>query len=60
MLYAAVALWYMAATVYMAVAIYYWLFCVLEEEEHGREPPGLNVREEGDTKYSESGRWKAA
>ena len=56
MLYAAVALWYMAATVYMTVAIYYWLFCVLEEEEHGREPPGLNVREEGDTKYSESGR----
>ena len=55
MLYAAVALWYMAATVYMAVAIYYWLSCVLEGDERGREPPRINVREEGDTKDSESG-----
>ena len=55
MLYAAVVLWYIAATVYMAVVTYYWLFCVLEGEESGRESPGLDVREEGDTKDSESG-----
>ena len=53
MLYAAVAL---AATVYMTAAVYYWLFCVLEGEERGRETPGFDVREEEDTKDSESGR----
>ena len=55
MLYVAVVLWYIAATMYMAIVTYYWLFCVLEGEESGREPPGLDVREEGDTKDSESG-----
>ena len=39
----------------MAVVTYYWLFCVLEGEEGDRESPVLDVREEGDTKDSESG-----
>ena len=60
MLYVAVVLWYIAATMYMAVVTYYWLFCVLEREEDGRESPVLDVREEGDTKDSESGLWEAA
>ena len=55
MLYVAVVLWYIAATMYMAVVTYYWLFCVLEGEESGRESLGLDIREEGDTKDSESG-----
>ena len=55
MLYVAVVLWYIAATMYMIVVTYYWLFCVLEREEDGRESPVLDVREERDTKNSESG-----
>ena len=55
MLYVAVVLWYIAATMYMAVVTYYWLFCVLEGDERGREPPRINVRQERDTKNSESG-----